>query len=233
MKRIGHGLRAAVVLMAILGTASSRLAAQAPAQAPAHPDTADQAVKRVKREREGAGLRVGSWMVSNLATPSGASSSTLPAIEGYWQKGLDRHLVIETSAGLWHRQQSSGSGPSAESVGSFVVPMFTSLKLFPFTGPEDKLEPLLTAGAGFVLGLDKQNTVSGGLLGGGGGSSSLNIVAGVGVKGGAGFEWRFSEAFGLNALAGYQYIVFAQDVGGQGSYKGLVLYAGLTYRFQY
>jgi len=199
----------------------------------ARPDTADQAVQRVKRMRQGAGLRVGTWVVSNLDTPSGASSSTLPAFEGYWQKGLDRHLVIETSAGLWHRQESSGSGTSAESVGSFIVPLFTALKLYPFTGPEDRLEPLVSAGAGFVLGLDKQNTVSGGLLGGGGGSSALNVVAGIGAKGAAGVEYRISQAFGLTALAGYQYIVFAQDVGGQSSYKGFMLYAGLTYRFQY
>jgi len=217
----------AAALLTGLGLAPARLRGQA------RPDTTDQTVQRVKRERSGAGLRVGTWMVSNLATPSGASSSTLPAFEGYWQKGLDRHLVIETSAGLWHRQQSSGSGASAESIGSFVVPLFTSLKLFPFTGPEDRLEPLVSAGAGFVLGVDKQNTVSGGLLGGGGGSTALNVVMGVGVKGLAGLEWRFSRAFGLTALGGYQYIVFTQDVGGQGSYKGLVLFAGLTYCFQY
>ncbi len=196
-------------------------------------DTTDQVEQRVKRERAGAGLRVGTWQVSNLDTPAGVSSSTLPAFEGYWQKGLDRHLVIETSAGLWHRQETSGSGASAESDGGFVVPLFTSLKLFPFTGPEDRLEPLLSAGVGFVLGLDKQNTVSGGLLGGGGASSALNVVAGVGAKGVGGIEYRFSQAFGVTALVGYQYIVFAQDVGGQSSYKGLVIFTGLTYRFQF
>lgn len=228
MNRIEHGLRVAVVLLAIGGTTSARVKAQTPA----HPDTTDQVVQRVKRQRQGAGLDVGTWAVSNLNNPSGTSSSTLPAFEGYWQKGLDRHLVLETSAGLWHRQQNSGSGSTAESVGSFVIPLFTTLKLFPFTGPEDRLEPVVGAGVGFVLGLEKQNTVSGGLLGGGGGSA-LNIVAGVGARGDAGVEYRFSQAFGLTALAGYQYIVFAQDVGGQSSYQGPVLYLGLTYRFQY
>ncbi len=227
MTRLERGVRAGAFLVVVLGLAPARLRAQV------HADTADKFVQKVKREREGAGLRVGTWMVSNLATPSGASSSTLPAFEGYWQKGLDRHLVIETSAGLWHRQESSGSGSSAESVGSFLVPLFTSLKLFPFTGPEARLEPLVSAGAGFVLGLEKDNTTSGGLLGGGGASSALNLVAGVGVKGDAGVEWHFSQAFGLTALAGYQYIVFTQDVGGQSSYQGPMLYVGLTYRFQY
>jgi len=225
MTRYERGVFAAVVLT-WLGLVPARLRAQA------HADTTDKVVQQVKREREGAGLRVGTWMVADNA-PAGASSSTLPAFEGYWQKGLDRHLVIETSAGLWHRSQSSGSGASAETVGSFVVPLFTSIKLFPFTGPEDQFEPLVGAGAGFVLGLEKDNTVSGGLLGGGGGSNALNLVAGVGIKGDAGFEWRFSRAFGLTALVGYQYIVFAQDVGGQSSYQGLMLFTGLTYRFQY
>ncbi len=218
---------------AVLVLAAAGSAAPATALGQGRPDTTDQVVQRIKRERQGAGLRVGPWMVSNLSDPSGTTSSTSPAFEGYWQKGLDRHLVIETSAGLWHREQTSGSGTTAESVGSFVVPLFTTLKLFPFTGPEDQLEPFASAGVGFVLGLENQNTVSGGLLGGGGGGSGLSIVAGVGAKGSAGIEYRFSKAFGLSASAGYQYVWFGQDVGGQGSYKGFFLLAGLTYRFQY
>ena len=225
--RLAHGTAALALAAAAFGARPARVAAQE------RRDTTDQVEQRVKRERAGAGLRVGTWQVSNLDTPSGVASSTLPAFEGYWQKGLDRHLVLETSAGLWHRQLSSGSGASAESDGSFVVPLFTSLKLFPFTGPEDAFEPLISAGVGFVLGLDKQNTVSGGLLGGGGGSTALNIVAGVGAKGLGGFEYRFSRAFGVTALVGYQYVVFGQDVGGQSSYKGMVLFTGLTYRFQF
>jgi hypothetical protein len=199
----------------------------------ARPDSADQAERRVKRMREGAGLRVGTWMVSNLATASGASSSTLPAFEGYWQKGLDRHLAIETSAGLWHRQLSAGSGTSAETVGSFVIPLLTSIKLYPFTGPEQQLEPFVSAGVGFAMGLEKQNTVGGGLLGGGSANNGVSLVAGVGLKGGAGLDYHFSQAFGLSAGAAYQWVLYAQSVGGQSDYKGFVLFGGLTYRFQY
>jgi hypothetical protein len=199
----------------------------------ARPDSIDQLEHRVKRMREGAGLRVGSWMVANLATVSGASSSTLPNFEAYWQKGLDRHLAIETSAGLWHRQQSAGSGPSAETTGSFVIPLLTTIKLYPFTGPEARLEPVVAAGVGFAMGLEKQSTVSGGLLGGGSASSGVNLVAGLGLKGGAGLEYHLSPAFGLSFGAAYQWVLYAQNLGGQSDYKGFGLFGGLTYRFQY
>lgn len=172
-------------------------------------------------------------MVSNLNAPSGTTSSSIPDFEAYWQKGLDRHLAIETGVGLWHRTQSSGSGASAETVGTFIVPLLTTIKLYPFTGPEQAFEPFVSAGAGFAVGLEKDNTVSGGLLGGGGGSSGLNLIAGIGLRGGAGVEYRFSRAFGVSATVDYQWVPFAQDVGGQSNYKGFGLSGGLTYRFQY
>jgi hypothetical protein len=205
----------------------------AAAQKATPPDSASQAIQRVKRMRQGAGLEVGGWMVSNLQNPSGASSSSLPAFEGYWQKGLDRHLALETSISLWNRRQTSGSGPTAESVSSFVLPLLTTIKLFPFTGPEERLEPFAMGGAGLAIGVEKQNTVSGGLLGGGSASSGINLVAGVGLRGGLGVEYHFSRAFGLSLSGIYQWVVFTQDVGGQGDYKGFGIYGGLTYRFQY
>jgi len=217
--------------------ASLALASAAPLWAQDHtqarPDSMDQVERRVKRMREGAGLRVGSWMVSNLNTVSGASSSTLPDFEAYWQKGLDRHLAIETSAGLWHRQLSAGSGPNAESVGSFLVPLLTTIKLFPFTGPEQRLEPFAAAGVGVALGLEKQSTVGGGLLGGGTANSGVNLTAGLGLRGGVGVEYHFSRAFGFSLEGAYQWVLYGQDVGGQSDYKGFGLYGGLTYRFQY
>lgn len=103
--------------------------------------------------------------------------------------------------------------------------------MYPGTGPEAALEPFLAAGAGFTLGVDDRSAVGGGLLGGGSGGTIM--VAGVGLKGGAGVEYRFSRAFGLSVLAGYQYVRFFEDVGGDRSYKGLVVFGGLTYRFQY
>ena len=230
MTRFGHGLSALVCIGAALAPVTPLVAQD---KAATQPDSATRREQQVKRERTGAGLRVGAWMVSNLNHPSGTSSSTLPAFEAYWQKGLDRHLAIETSAGLWHRQQSSGSGASAETVGTFVVPLLTTIKLYPFTGPEQPLEPFVSAGVGFAMGLEKDNTVSGGLLGGGGGGSGLNLIAGIGLKGGAGVEYHLGPAFGVGAAVTWQWVLFAQNVGGQGDYKGLGLFGGLTYRFQY
>ncbi len=231
MIRIRSGLLGLACLGAALLGGAAPLPGQEPAQA-ARPDSATRREQQVKRERSGAGLRVGGWMVSDLAQQSGTTSSTIPAFEAYWQKGLDRHLAIETSAGLWHRTESSGSGATAETVGSFIVPLLTTIKLFPFTGPEQALEPFVSAGVGFTIGLEKDNTVSGGLLGGGNANSGVSVVAGVGLKGGTGIEYRFSSAFGLSAALTYQWVLFAQDVGGQGDYKGFGLFGGLTYRFQ-
>src|SRR5438132_349877 len=78
--------------------------------------------RAIKRERNGVGLRMGSWQVSGPAGVASSVSSTLPAFEGYWQKGIDRHVVIETSAGLWTRQQHATS-PGGASSGSYVIPM--------------------------------------------------------------------------------------------------------------
>ena len=231
MNGIGCGrLAAASVLLTI--AASAPLLAQDKDRG-ARPDSLQEVVARVKRMRDGAGLMVGPWMVSNLAAVSGASSSTLPDFEAYWQRGLDRHLAIETSAGLWHRQLSAGSGASAESDGSFLVPLLTTIKLYPFTSADQALEPFVAGGVGFVLGLEKQNTLGGGLLGGGSASNGTSLTAGLGLRGGAGVEYHFSRAFGLLLGAQYQWILFGQDVGGQSDYKGFGLVAGLTYRFQY
>ncbi len=198
---------------------------------PAIRDSADAREAAVRRQRRGAGLRSGSWQQSGLTTASGAAYSTTPAFEGYFQRGLDRHLVIETSAGFWSRSQRANSGSGSEEIRSYVVPFLTSLKLYPATGPEQPLEPFLSAGVGFTLGVDDRNTVSGGLLGGTGGGTVM--LVGVGAKGGAGIEYRLGPAFGVTAAGGYQYVRFFEAVGGERTYKGVQIFGGLTYRFQY
>jgi len=182
----------------------------------------------VKRQRRAAGLRSGTWRVSGLTELSGATYSTIPAFEGYLQRGLDRHLVIETSAGFWYRtaRNTSTGGRS----NSYVIPMMTSLKLYPATGPEDNLEPFVSAGVGFTLGIDDRDD-SGGVLGGTTGGTAL--LLGLGAKGGAGIEYRLGPAFGLTLGGGYQYVRFFEQVGGERTYRGLQAFGGLTYRFQF
>lgn len=218
-----------LVAVALAGSPAG-LAAQDRSREPN--DSISQREREVRRARGGAGLRVGAWAVSDLATPSGAQASTWPAFEVYWQKGMDRHLVLETGFGLWRRAQTSSGASGNEEIGSYVIPMMTMVKLYPMTGPEARFEPLLTAGAGFTLGVDDRETVSGGLLGGGASGGTV-MVLGIGLKGGAGFEYHLSRAFGFQAVGGYQYIRFFEQVGGERTYAGPVAGVGFAYRFQY
>ena len=138
--------------------------------------------------------------------------------------------MLETTGGLWGRTQRQG----ADRVSSIVIPMLTSIKLYPATGPEDALEPFLLGGLGFTLGIDDRKTSGTGGLLGGSASNQTVLVLGIGVKAGLGVEYRLGHNFGLSAGAGYQFTRFLQgDIGGDQTFKGLIVSGGLTYRFQY
>jgi hypothetical protein len=219
---------------ALMGLVASVLAAGAAAQA----DTI--AEQRAKAMRRGAGLRVGVWDVRGLREVSGARVSETPLIEGYFQKGLDLHLVLENTVGVYRREQrltrdagGIGGGTVEEKVAAYVVPQFTSLKVYPFTRPEQRFEPYVLGGAGVTIGIDdRENSGTGGLLGGGG-ESGTGFVAGFGLKGGLGIELRFSEAFGAAVGGRYQWVRFFGELAGERTYRGLGADVGLTYRFQY
>ncbi len=186
-------------------------------------------------QRRSAGLRVGTWSVRGLEQSEGVSDSRTPTLEGYFRKGLDRHLALETTVTIWRRSQESTSsgigGSTTESVDSYIVPMFTALKVFPFTGPDQRFEPFFDGGVGLAIGIDDRNLSRGGLLGGTGGG--LARVPGFGFRGGAGAEWRFSRAFGLSVGGRYQWVRFTQDLGGDRTYAGFGMDGGLLYRFQF
>lgn len=195
--------------------------------------------RRVKEMRRGAGLRVGVWDVRGLGEVSGARVNESPLFEGYFQKGLDLHLALENTVGVYRREQrltrpgGIGGGDVEEKVAAYVVPQFTSLKVYPFTRPEQRFEPYITGGAGLTIGIDdRENSESGGLLGGGG-ESGIGFVAGFGLKGGLGIELRFGEAFGAAAGGRYQWVRFFGELAGERTYRGLGADVGLTYRFQY
>lgn len=215
------------------------LGAVAPVAASAQESTPESQLERDARlARRGAGLRGGAWEVRGLTETGGVEYATTPAFEGFFQKGLDKHLAWENSIGFWRRSQTvpgtSGlGGRSEERINVYVVPTFTALKLFPFTTPAHRLEPYFEGGAGFGLGIeDRETSGAGGLLGGGG-SNGTQIVPGFGFKGGAGVDLRFSRAFGVTLGARYQWMKFFQDLGGERTYGGLGYDAGLIYRFQY
>lgn len=219
----------AIALMA--GVAAGRAAAQeSSGNGSGSKDTMEAHVHAVQRARQGAGLRVGMWE-SPAPAPTGTQVSSTPAFEGYWQKGLDRHLVLETGIGVWARNVNDPASGNRDAI--YLVPMTTALKMFPFTGPEANLEPFLTGGAGFTLGIDDQTTGgSGGLLGTPGSNQTL-MTFGFTLRGSGGLEWHMSRAFGLQAGVGYQYTKMFEDIAGGRDFKGLQVGAGLTYRFQF
>lgn len=118
------------------------LVASAPLRAQEGRPQEDDPERAATLKRKGAGLRVGAWWVQDLSQVSGVDYSQWPSFEGYFQKGLDLHLTIETTLGLWRRSQETDQ----ERVQSFVIPAFTALKMYPFTRPGDRLEPYLSAG---------------------------------------------------------------------------------------
>jgi hypothetical protein len=191
--------------------------------------------RRARLARRGGGLRVGTWDVRGLTTTSGATASKTPAFEGYVRRGLDLHLAIEHSVGVWRRTQSvtQSSGPlggtSTSRRETYVIPQLTSILFFPLTKPQQRLEPYVKAGAGFAVGVDDRTGEGGGLFTG----SGVSLVPGYGLSGGAGVELRVTNALGLAGAGRYRWTKFFQDLAGQRTYEGFGAEVGVTYRFQF
>lgn len=199
-----------------------------PATAQDDGDRRTEEERRAEQARRGAGLRVGAWVPGSLNEPSGASTSQWPHLEGWFQRGLDRHIAIESTVSIWRRNQES----STERAATYIVPLFTAIKFYPGTGPEDGVQPYILGGGGFGLGIDDREGTSGGLLGVGA-TEGTRMFVGLGFKGGAGMDVRLGDAFGLTAGGRYQWIRFDGQPGGNQTYRGPVFDVGLTYRFQY
>jgi outer membrane protein W len=195
----------------------------------------DDVEVRTKRARNGGGLRIGTWDVRGLETPSGGSSSEGLAFQGYFQKGLDLHLAWENTIGFWNRKESFtdtspvGGGATIETK-TYVVPTLTALKLYP-TRPSAVIEPYLMAGLGLVLALDRSETSSTDPFVPSSDETALHT--GLGLTAGLGLDWKLSRALGLTAGGGYQWVAFGEDVAGDRTYEGIGVHGGLTYRFQY
>ena len=175
--------------------------------------------------RRGAGVRVGIWDVQNPDAELTTYASS-PHIEGYFQRGLDDRLALESTAGVWRRTARTIQPLTGNviEIRTYVIPLFTSLKIFPVTAAGDVLEPFLLFGGGFALGIDD---VSDNAIGGGG----TSIATGFGIKGGAGLEYHFNEVLGVIAGARYQLIDYGDELGGAQMFKGLGFEGGITYRF--
>ncbi|MGH7476334.1 MAG: hypothetical protein ACRELD_08595 [Longimicrobiales bacterium] len=202
-----------------------------PAGAPAQQEDVPERVQEARLLRQGAGIRAGVWHVET--DPDAQDASSWPLVEGYFQRGLDRHLAIESTIGVWRRASSyTTSGPlgsSTAQVTSWIVPLLTSIKFYA-TGPEARLEPFVALGGGFAIALEEREGDTSGLFGGG---SAPGLVTGFGLTGGGGAEWRLSPVFALSLRAGYQWIRFGSAVSGMDTYSGPAGSLGLAYRFQY
>lgn len=194
-------------------------------------DATETIEARTVRESSGAGLRVGWWDVQGAPTGNGASQT--PAFEGYFQKGLDVHLVWENTIGYWGHTysvtQSGLLGSTQTTFHTHLVPSLTALKLYPFTTRADTFEPFAIGGLGLALGIAQQQT-SGGTPGANDGTT---FVTGLGIRAGGGFDWHWTPVFGMTAGVRYEWATFGQKAGPQAMYRGPGMDAGLTYRFQY
>jgi hypothetical protein len=205
--------------------------------AAAQKDSLDAEERRVIRERKGAGVSAGFWTVRGLENRDGVDYSSSPSFEAYLAKGLDLHLTLENTLGLWIRTQrvpaSGGLGGSSEEIiKSYIVPQFTAVRFYPVSRPMDRVQPFLGAGLGFAIAIDDRQTEgSGGVLGGLG-NNGVAFVPGFGLKAHGGTEIR-GRALGLSISAKYQWIRFFQDVGGEQTFGGLGADVGFVYRFQY
>lgn len=182
---------------------------------------------RARESRSGAGLRVGSWTARGLpAAGIGERLTSSPVLEGYFQKGLDLHLALENTATVYWQDRTTRSssllgGATESRTRTYVVPLFTSLKVMPFTGPGARLEPYALGGLGFALGVEDPD------------QGSATLGQGVGVKGGTGLSLRLGDAFGVSVGGRWQWIRFLGDFANTRTVQGFGADVGLTYRFQY
>ncbi len=151
------GLRALVLLLlALTGVRAAEPQLHVPK---------DDPEKAVRRLRQGAGFRTGLWKVQDLAEVSGARDSETPLLEGYYQKGLDRRIGLESSVAMWRREvkfdsQDALGNPVSETATSYVLPLVTAGKFYLIREPR-RLDPFLCAGLGLTLGLDKRDGSNG------------------------------------------------------------------------
>lgn len=176
--------------------------------------------------RRGAGLRAGVWNVPGPAIV-GTTYKRLPQAAIFFQRGLDEHVVLESSIAAWSRRatRTELSGNQVET-DTYVFPLFTTLEIYPFTTLDQRVEPFIGGGLGFALGLDAVGTNA---IGGGG----TTIVTAFGFQGNAGVDVHLARTLSVQATARYQWLEFGEPLGGSERYAGLGFEGGLIYRLQF
>ncbi len=161
--------------------------------------------------RRGGGVRVGAW---NVDVAPWVTRS--PQLEAYIQRDLDRDLALENSVGVWRAVVNETR--------AYIVPLLASLKYYPMTEPDQRIEPFLLGGVGFAFGIQDEtdNAVGGG---------AATIVSGIAFRGAVGVELRVLRGFGVAASGKYQWVHFGEDVGTMETFGGVGFEGALTYRF--
>ena len=197
---------------------------------------ADDIESQARRARGGAGLRIGTWQVQDLAEPASGSASETASFEGWFQKGLDLHLVLENTVGFWQRKESSTeSAPlgfeTTRDLDTYLVPTMSALKIYPVTRPSSPLEPYLSAGLGAVMRIQREEVTSTDPLVLP--TKATTMATGLGISTGAGIEWNPGGPFGVRLGGHYQWATFSEQATGQRMYRGPGANVGLTYKFRY
>ena len=165
---------------------------------------AQQAKKSDPRTaRSGLGLRGGRW----LSQPYG---------EIFFNRGLTNRVTLETSVGVGEERLADWH--------NYVVPLLTTVKLYPVTGPQSRIEPYVLAGIGFAIGIENESTKA---IGGGG----TSIVTGFAVKAAGGIECRVFHWFTVLGEMQYLNMRFNEDLGSRAIFDGFAPTVGIAYRF--
>ena len=193
-------------------------------------DPVDNVAAGTQRERNGGGVQVSTWQPKKQA---GVSNTGMAAFLGYFEKGLDLHLAWQNTLGYWRRtttwSETQLTGTTKHELETHLVPTITSLRLYPFTTPSDRVEPYLNAGVGVVLGLE-QDKLSDGITTT---NSGYTMHTGLGIRTGVGVDVRANDAFGIMVGGHFESASFGEEKPGERLYKGFGADVGLTYRFQY
>ena len=201
------------------------LAVPAVARAQALNETADDRAARIARAE--IGVAAGTWSVETpvTATPTDYKSSI--AWQALIQRGLDKHLALENTVGLWKRVSTKATAVGGGDVvtKSYLVPITTALKFYPVTTPKRRLEPFVTVGIGLGFGVQDVSTNA---VGGGGSS----VVTGFSARAGIGVEAHLIYGLGAHVVARYQWLKFGDRISDQEAFAGNGIEAGLTYRLR-
>lgn len=155
--------------------------------------------------RRAVGLRAGSWQ-------------DLPYIEIYFQRGLAERVALENSAGVWRQKQDSWE--------TYVIPLLTTLKIYPLTAPTRALQPYIMFGLGLGVGVERESKRA---VGGGG----TSILTALGGKAAGGLEFKLRKSLHAHGGGRYLYMHYNDKLAFRNTYEGIGFEGGISYRFNF